>query len=155
MIKNLKNINKEKIKKSVKKGALVLAIGTSIGTTTGCNGIVETAVFSIIGTIGVQTEIENARRNSAYNIACGVIDAAKYEYVSSLLDDQLITSGNVTDLKTFGQKATSGTWSAMDIDNDGDLEILLKDVEIGNYIINSSGTPDSYDLDVKRKQLIK
>lgn len=133
MIKNLGNVNVKKLK----KGALVLAIGATIGVAT---------IPAIL-----KNNKEKARKENAYNSACAMIEAAKYDYVESLLMDGPVTSGDVTDLNMMPNPATSGTWSIADIDNDGDLEVQLKNVEINNYIINSAGTTDEYDLDVKKR----
>ena len=131
MIKNLGNVNVKKLKKD----ALVLAIGATIG----------------VATISVIEEEEKAKKEKAYNWAYNFINIAEYEYRESLKMGKPVTSGNVTDFMLPGNPATSGTWSIADIDNDGDLEVQLKNVEINNYIINSVVTIDEYDLDVKKR----
>lgn len=128
MIKNLGNVNV----KELKKDALVLAIGGTI----------------VVATISAFEE--KAKKEKAYNWAYNFINIAEYEYIESLKMGKPVTSGNVTDFMLPGNPATSGTWYIADIDNDGDLEVQLKNVEINNYIINSVGT-DENDFDVKKR----
>lgn len=140
------SVNMDKMKKSVKKGLLVLGIGTTIGTTV-VGGI---KVVSVV-TKAIENQTENLREATIYNNAMGLVDAAKYEYISSLLTDEVIISGNAADLEVSTTPATSGTWNAVDMDNDGVPEIILKDVEIDGYIINTDSTTDEYDLNIKKR----
>ena len=120
-MKKIENVN---VKKLLAEGAFVLAIGGALGSV----GIV---------TSMIKDAKENVRKETAIDSAYGVVAAAEYEYVESLLGEETKTYGNAKDLEVNGTKPTSGTWLATDINNDGEPEIILDDVVIGNYICNT------------------
>lgn len=100
--------------------------------------IIILAVIALIATPVVLNVVENARTEAAKNSAYGIIDAAKYEYMDSLLTSSSVTGGKAADLKVSGTPATGdGTW-AMDTTTG---TITLTNVTIGDY--TCTGTVNS------------
>ncbi|MBE6149126.1 MAG: hypothetical protein E7170_00195 [Firmicutes bacterium] len=152
------NINMDKMKKITKKGLAVLAIGTVIGISIpGITKLQNKETTKVIpNKVYAMAELEKNKNEEVnesiiYNRAYAVIDAAKYEHLESLFTDEVITSGEVSELDVKGVQATNGTWETLDMDNDGTPEIILKDVEIDGYIINTDSEIDEYDLKIKRR----
>lgn len=82
----------------------------------------------------IGNSVEDSNKQAAENSAYAIIDAAKHEYLESMLNStsSITTSGNVTDLKISGENITSGTWS---LDTTTGT-ITLYDVKISGYTCN-------------------
>ena len=76
-------------------------------------------------------ETETAKKNTIVISCYRIYDAVKLLYIESLLTDETINSGNVTDLNVESVKTISGTWSI----DDGD--IILSKVVIDGYECNT------------------
>lgn len=96
--------------------------------------IIILAVIALIATPVVLNVVENARKEAAENSAYGIIDAAKYAYTDSLLTGEVVTTGNVANLKVSGTPAISGTWNL----DTSTGKVTLVNVVIGDYTCNGS-----------------
>ena len=109
--------------------------------------IIILAVIALIATPVVLNVVENARREAAENSAYGIIDAAKYQYIESMLTSTVISSGNAADLNVSGTPATSGTWKVNTTGTDGTPVITITNVVIGDYTCNTKAGSSSGEVE--------
>ena len=105
--------------------------------------IIILAVIALIATPVVLNVVENARKEAKVNSAYGVVDAAKYVYLESMMSSTVSTSGYASDLKVSGEKPTAGTWVVnTDSTTDTDPVITIDGVVFGEYICANKGATD-------------
>ena len=109
--------------------------------------IIILAVIALIATPVVLNVVENARREAAENSAYGIIDAAKYQYIESMLTSTVVSSGNAADLNVSGTPATSGTWKVNTTGTDGTPVITITNVKIGDYLCNTKKDSTSGEVE--------
>lgn len=103
--------------------------------------IIILAVIALIATPVVLNVVENARREAKVNSAYGVVDAAKYVYLESMMSSTVSTSGYASDLKVSGEKPTAGTWK-VDASSTTDPVITIDGVVFGEYTCTNKGATD-------------
>ncbi len=103
--------------------------------------IIILAVIALIATPIVLNVIENARKEAKVNSAYGVVDAAKYVYLESLMSGTVSTSGYASDLKVSGEKPTAGTWK-VDANSTTDPVITIDGVKFDGYICTNKSVTD-------------
>lgn len=103
--------------------------------------IIILAVIALIATPVVLNVVEDAKKEAAKNSAYGIIDAAKYQYMESLLDSSVIVENGKTYeaklLPVSGEKPEGGTWQI----NTETGVITIANVQFGEYFC--SGTVDN------------
>ena len=105
--------------------------------------IIILAVIALIATPIVLNVVENARKEAKVNSAYGVVDAAKYVYLESMMSSTVSTSGYASDLKVSGEKPTAGTWVVnTGSTTDTDPVITIDGVVFGEYTCTNKGATD-------------
>jgi type IV pilus assembly protein PilA len=105
--------------------------------------IIILAIIALIATPVVLNVVEKARQEAKVSSAYGVVDAAKYVYMESMMSSTgVVTSGNAADLKVSGEKPTAGTWTVNTSSTSTDPVITIDGVTFDNYVCGNKGATD-------------
>ena len=104
--------------------------------------IIILAVIALIATPVVLNVVDNARKEAKVNSAYGVVDAAKYVYLESMMTNTVSTSCYASDLKVSGEKPTAGTWTVNTASDATDPVITIEGVKFGDYTCTNKSASD-------------